>query len=242
MPPALFAMRPLRAALLDAVAVLSPTSCAGCGRADRGVCDECRVSLAPSVGVATVDDLAVSFALDYDGVPRSVLASFKDGGRTDVAPHLAPALAAAVAHALDAAGPTRKGFAARTGASVDAVHLVTIPSSRAAFRERGFTPVGLLLAHGGLRAERALFARRRAADQVGLSAVSRQRNRSGWLAARRWVAGERVALVDDILTTGSTLLEARRALREAGAVVVGAAVLARTPRRHPSATTAVVRG
>lgn len=216
-----------RTALLDALAVLSPTACAGCGALDRGVCEACRSRLAPNVRDVLVDGMPVTFALDYDGVPRSVLAAYKDGGRTDAATCLAPALAASIVHALGG-----------SGAAAD-VHLVTVPSSRAAFRARGFSPVGLLLAHAGLRPERALRTRRQAADQVGLSIGARADNRSGWLAARPRVAGERVLLVDDILTTGATLLEARRALQAAGAIVLGAAVLARTPLRHPAGQSAV---
>ncbi|MHA7987219.1 ComF family protein [Rathayibacter sp. CAU 1779] len=168
-----------------------------------------------------LNGMPVAAALDYDGVVRSSIAAFKDGGRTDAAARLAPALAASIAFAV-------RWSAERHSASL---HLVTVPSSRSARRARGYSPVGLLLQHLGLRAEPMLRARRQAADQVGLSADSRRANRSEWLEARRAVAGERMLLVDDILTTGATLLEARRALASAGAIVVGAAVLARTPRR-----------
>lgn len=47
------------------------------------------------------------------------------------------------------------------------------------------------------------------------------------------VAGQRVLLIDDILTTGATLNEAARTLRQAGATQVVAATLCRTPHKIP---------
>jgi len=194
-----------------------------------------------------LDGLRVALAHDYGGIVRSALAAFKDGGRADAAPHLAPSLRAAVAAALSLArseqdaparapapscGPARGPAPARVGAAPPRpIHLVTVPSSRAAFRARGYVPVALLLKRAGLRPEKALVARRTADDQAGLTAERRRANRAGWLEARGGMVGKRVLLVDDILTTGSTLLEARRALTAGGAEVVAAAVLARTPRR-----------
>ena len=47
------------------------------------------------------------------------------------------------------------------------------------------------------------------------------------------VAGQRVLLLDDILTTGATLNEAARTLRQAGARQVVAAAFCRTPPKNP---------
>ena len=47
------------------------------------------------------------------------------------------------------------------------------------------------------------------------------------------VAGQRILLIDDILTTGATLNEAARTLRQAGAAQVVCATLCRTPSTDP---------
>ena len=65
-------------------------------------------------------------------------------------------------------------------------------------------------------------------SQVTLSATERRANVRGAFRAARGarLAGANVLLVDDVLTTGSTASEAARALKEAGARAVYAAVLA----------------
>ncbi|HEY1105739.1 MAG TPA: phosphoribosyltransferase family protein, partial [Agromyces sp.] len=64
---------------------------------------------------------------------------------------------------------------------------------------------------------------------------ARRANAAGGLVAVGQLAGRRFLLVDDIVTTGSTLAEAARALHAAGASTAGAAVLAETPLRRASA-------
>jgi ComF family protein len=79
---------------------------------------------------------------------------------------------------------------------------------------------------------RRLLRRRARRRQTGLGRQDRVRNVTGAFHARRGepIRGARVLLVDDVMTTGATLEAAARALREAGASAVSAAVVARTPR------------
>jgi predicted amidophosphoribosyltransferase len=209
-------------ALLDAWAVLAPTECSGCGAPDRALCPACRAALAPVVHIADRDGQPVWCGLDYAGVARRVIAAYKDGGRTDAAGALAAPLRQAIVAAL-----------AGTGAGAP-VHLVTIPSSRAAWRIRGYHPVEVLLKRAGLRPTPALRQVGEAADQVGLERDARIRNKSGSMVATPAARGRECVLVDDIVTTGSTLLEARRALIAGGGNVVALVALAQTRRRHPA--------
>jgi predicted amidophosphoribosyltransferase len=132
------------------------------------------------------------------------------------------------------------------------VLLVPVPSAAAAVRRRGYDATATLarLAAGRLRptyrvrSARLLAQRAGVRDQAGLTAAERSRNldgalrlRAGLAAGRRSWAGARgsaaalVVLVDDVVTTGSSLTEAARALRAAGVPVLGAATVAATERR-----------
>jgi ComF family protein len=81
-----------------------------------------------------------------------------------------------------------------------------------------------------------LVRRRRTPSQGFMGPAARARNVRGAFALRRGrsVAGKRVVLVDDVLTTRATAEECARILRRAGAEHVGVLVLARALRAGSS--------
>ena len=161
-------------------------------------------------------DLDVVCGLRFEGVAARTIRALKEDGRTSLARDLAPALAAALAASMP-----------------PGARITTVPSSRVAFRRRGYRPVELLLRRAGGRPERLLHLRRAPADQRGLSGRARRENVREVFAARSVLDGP-VVVVDDVVTTGATLAEAVRALRAAGATDVRAVALADTPRRRTS--------
>jgi predicted amidophosphoribosyltransferase len=74
--------------------------------------------------------------------------------------------------------------------------------------------------------------RRRTPSQGRMGAAARARNVGGAFALRPGtsVAGKRVVVVDDVLTSGATAEECARVLRRAGAGFVGVLTLARALR------------
>ncbi len=115
--------------------------------------------------------------------------------------------------------------------------IVPVPLGEARWRERGFNQAFELAREVASRLRREArvegLARVRAtAAQAGLDARARRRNVRGAFVARAEVRGLRVAVIDDVVTTGATVAECARALRAAGArdVVVWAAARAPMPR------------
>jgi predicted amidophosphoribosyltransferase len=233
--------------------LLLPTDCVACGAPDHVLCAACGRRLRRStLRPVAVEEAAESLPLDEAGQPLPVTAggpyrrelsqavlAFKNHGRTELAPVLAVALAAA----LDAA-------AERAGRPTGAV-LVQVPARGISRRRRGYDPLQLLLSRlerqGLLPAGLQLLPVVRPVGpgkrlmrwpsrwpspggQKSLGRTARQRNVAGSMAVPpRYVpliAGRGCLLVDDVLTTGSTMAELARALRAAGGVPLGGAVLA----------------
>jgi predicted amidophosphoribosyltransferase len=217
----------VRDALADALALVLPVRCAGCDEPDVSLCETCGDALRPGV-VRTRLDVPVCSGLPFEDVTARVVRALKEEGRTGLARALAPALRAAVDAALGSAGGSRSLSAGEV--SGRDVLLVPVPTSRAAYRRRGYRVVELVARRAGLRCTPLLSVARATADQRGLGREARGRNVAGSLRARD-AAGLRVIVLDDVVTTGATLAEAVRALRAGGAHVVGAATIAATARR-----------
>ena len=82
-----------------------------------------------------------------------------------------------------------------------------------------------------LRVDRGLCRRVVATPpQQGLAARERRRNLRGAFNCTRRLAGESIAIVDDVLTTGSSAGELARILKESGAGQVQLWCCARTPQ------------
>jgi len=197
--------------------------CHGCGAPGRSPCPACRQGLEPRPrGIRRSGlDVPTAVALAYDDAADFIIA-YKDRDAWQLTAPLGAALAAAVgAVAAGAGGP---------------IVIVPVPSSPATVRRRGFDHTATLAQWVARRrgCRWSPLLRRTAAtpDQAGLGSASRRVAQVGTMAARP--ASSRpgspaVVVVDDVVTTGSTMIEAVRALREAGHTVLGAASIAHTP-------------
>lgn len=193
------------------------------------LCPQCRAALsgAEPFRVRPVPEPpglpAVHAAARYADEVRAALLAHKERGALALARPLGAALAGAVRAGVGEVG-WGEGEAPQSPGDL---LLVPVPSTRAAVRARGHDPARriALAAAGELRragvparVAAVLRQRRAVADQSGLGSRQRLDNLVGALTVvpggARVLCGGPVVLVDDVVTTGASLAEAARAVRE----------------------------
>ena len=190
----------------------------------QSLCTSCQATNSPLA--------ACHAALDYDYPWDRCIASFKYGRQ----PGMAWALARLMWHAPGIA-PTLE----------QAERVMPMPLSRERLQHRGYNqahelarkllrhlPLDWHQATDGARYTPHILHRvRNTQAQSALDASHRQTNLHQALvvlpADHARVRGQRVVVIDDVMTTGASLREAARALLQAGAHSVTGVVLARTP-------------
>ncbi|MDD5932637.1 MAG: phosphoribosyltransferase family protein [Oscillospiraceae bacterium] len=208
-------------ALLD---LLFPPKCPFCGRITEknGICPACERELPWTVGREALregDGLRCAAPLWYEGLAREGLLRFKFRGGAS-----AGALGALVARCA----------AEELSGEFDTV--TWVPVSRKRLRKRGFDQARLLAREAArlwdTEPVELLVKIRDNPPQSGIrERAARRANVLGVyrMAPGAVAAGRRILLIDDICTTGETLRECARVLKDAGAesVVCAAAAHAR---------------
>jgi ComF family protein len=195
--------------------LIFPSRCAICDSSGKNLCDPCRELIWIEPKVIDLPGLAVFTVTNYKEETSKLLVALKEKGQSALVSELATML---------------EPILTKIPTSESTVFLVPAPSRPANFAKRGFTPT-LLLAQAisnrnpRLKVLNALNFSRDVKDQVGLTANERLANLAESMRLNQQVAGKICYLLDDVVTTGATALEAARVLRIGGATVPGVLAL-----------------
>lgn len=186
--------------------VLVPPRCAGCGGSGSWFCVACRDVSDPLTRINGSVSLTAAGA--HEGPLRDAIHRLKYGNEPGLAAELGALVASRIAADL------------ARGIRLDAI--VPLPLHRTRERQRGYDQARALAvvaaAMTGLPLRAALHRLRQGPTQVTLGQREREANiRGAFAGIAGSLRGLHIALVDDVVTTGATLLDAAAAARACGA-------------------------
>ena len=191
--------------------LIFPSRCIGCMQLGPTICSQCRLSWHPHIFRTHVDNLPVTSSIIYSPIAARILVAAKEANRKSADTLIIDAMQ----HVLE----NYKG-------DITNLTFVPMPSSKKALRKRGRNFIEFICEELNISYSSILFHQRSVKDQSGLNAQERRLNLVGAFGLKSSVRiyGD-IVLIDDVVTTGSTLREARRAL-SAGGLQVSAAITA----------------
>lgn len=227
---------------------LLPPQCVVCelhrGTAASSICAECESDFFGS-GIERCERCAIRLSVEKTGAPRicgRCLAAVPHfDATTTLADYVSPVdgmvMALKFTARLDLADLFGRLLARRLSVLPNAAtHAIVIPVPLAfeRMRQRGFNQSSHIARAFAAAADRPLVVDRllrvrHTPAQLSLALNERRRNVRGAFAVERKLNGQNVFVVDDVMTTGSTLDEVARALKQAGAAYVHNLIVARTP-------------
>lgn len=195
-----------------------PSHCVLCQRVGSSICIDCQaIHLAGSRVVARFNFQGLAVC-EYTQNVAKVMHEFKENSATSLAQSMAVSLAALVPATCKT--------------------LVPMPSKRQSFYKRGYVPAKVLAVAVAkqiassqkrlIKVSDVLSISAEVKDQASLSGADRRNNLSGAMITKATVGLGEVWLIDDIVTTGSTIREARRCLNAQGVSVAGFLAFAET--------------
>lgn len=237
------------------IGLLLPGKCLVCGVPPHPCCAGCRPEPAVREFYREHSPPLRGFSAGrYTPELAKLLGAFKDSGQLWLLDDLKPLARAALASALAGCSTGDNPLPAETAATPASAltteitempdtaatpHFITyLSSSTKNYRKRGYNPALKILrsvAHEfKLPVVKTLVPGRSVLDQANLSAPERAENlaNSLRLARRPFDSWRQALLFDDVVTTGSTLLAAREALRSVRVEVVAVATLADVELRN----------
>lgn len=211
-----------------AVDATLPARCVHCGQPAHGgawspfLCSRCVGHLRYCSGAVELSDGRRAYAsFRFEGPARSLLHALKYHGVTATAGPLGKQLASLIdGHGVELVVPIPLHWRRRWVRGHNQARTLARQAARS-------LPTAMLCD--------ALVRVRATAPQVGLGRARRRANLAGAFAlrtrSRRRIAGRRIALIDDVLTTGRTMIEASAVLSAHGARQVTLVAVAAAPTR-----------
>jgi len=217
----------MRKAFYPLLDLVYPKRCPGCHLPSASICESCKSfwqkqTISITLRKNQVSDLLVVSVAQYRDEVRAVLLAYKEDGEREAGKVLTEALLQA-----------RRGIS-----NYSVCTFVPIPSNPKSVRRRGrdfmLDLCNQVAIQSGDKVLSIIKVNRDVQDQSKLSEKERSQNLVGAFDCApknlKLLAKFPIILVDDLLTTGATLREAQRALRQRGVIPIGAITAAHTAR------------